>query len=187
MTAIVARKGDMTRTSAPVIVNAGNTSLWLGTGVAGAIKTAGGYSIQDELDVIRAHSSPKRIVPAKYPDKDFRFTCDLGDVIVTHAGNMIGPKLVFHAAVMDSRGPHTGKTSSDIIYLATKNCLLLARQYAVRGIAFPVFGTGVGGMDPQESLDAILKALSRYPITDLRVRIYGYDEEMYMLIRQSIR
>ena len=48
MSAIVLRRGDITSLDADAIVNAANSALWMGGGVAGAIKRAGGQGIEDE-------------------------------------------------------------------------------------------------------------------------------------------
>jgi O-acetyl-ADP-ribose deacetylase (regulator of RNase III) len=45
---VIIRKGDITTSENDVIVNAANTNLWMGAGVAGAIKRAGGKVIEDE-------------------------------------------------------------------------------------------------------------------------------------------
>ncbi len=47
--------GDITKLEADAIVNAADTSLRMGGGVAGAIKRAGGQEIEDEA-VARAQS-----------------------------------------------------------------------------------------------------------------------------------
>jgi len=41
-------KGDITRLEVDAIANAANDRLWMGAGVAGAIKRAGGQEIEDE-------------------------------------------------------------------------------------------------------------------------------------------
>src|SRR5246127_5633977 len=49
---IILRKGDLTEAAVDAIVNAANNDLILGGGVAGAIRTKGGPSIQRECDSI---------------------------------------------------------------------------------------------------------------------------------------
>ena len=41
-------EGDITTCAVDAIVNAANTQLWMGAGVAGAIKRQGGQVIEDE-------------------------------------------------------------------------------------------------------------------------------------------
>ena len=49
-TRIVIRQGDLTQADCEAVVNAANTDLILGAGVAGAIRTTGGPQIQAECD-----------------------------------------------------------------------------------------------------------------------------------------
>jgi len=127
-------KGDITEIECDAIVNAANNRLWMGGGVAGAIKRKGGQSIEREA-------------VAKGPIK-------IGEAIHTGAG-ALKAKYVIHAAVMgDDR-----RTDAAKIYEATKSALLLAEQLAAQSIAFPALGTGVGGFPYKESARAMLKAI----------------------------
>ena len=47
---VTIRQGDITEAEVDAIVNAANNDLKLGAGVAGAIRTKGGSSIQEECD-----------------------------------------------------------------------------------------------------------------------------------------
>jgi O-acetyl-ADP-ribose deacetylase (regulator of RNase III) len=112
--------GDITKVDTDIIVNAANNELWMGAGVAGAIKSAGGQVIEDEA---RAKGP---IIP--------------GQAVYTTAGKL-PIKGVIHAAVMGQ----DLKTSDKLIRQATVSSLNLAEKLKVRSIAFPAFGTGVGG------------------------------------------
>lgn len=172
---IVAREGDITQTHATVVVNAGNTSLWLGSGVAGAIRTSGGPEIQKELDRItkmREH----------FPRRFNGGVCELAEVIITHAGKM-NARYVFHAAVMDCKGSLRGYTDLDIVRMATVNCMLAVRQYAIRGISFPLFGTGVGGLGIEESARTIIQAIKDYNVSDILARVYAYDPKDFKVLK----
>jgi len=184
---IVARQGNITDAHTTVVVNAGNTSLWLGSGVAGAIKRAGGPSIQQELDRIQALKTPRRKVPQTTRIGEFRhFTVDLGDVVVTHAGNMHA-RFVYHAAVMDCEGSTKGKTDTMIVRMATVNCMLEARRMSVRSIAFPIFGTGVGGLSIPAATEAMLGAIKDYWISDMYVGLYAFTDADYGVIDPMVR
>jgi O-acetyl-ADP-ribose deacetylase (regulator of RNase III) len=72
-------EGDITAAEVDAIVNAANSSLVLGAGVAGAIREKGGPSIQAECDAIGP--------------------IEVGDAAVTGAGDLPA-RFVIHAAGM---------------------------------------------------------------------------------------
>lgn len=113
-------QGDITEQDVDAIVNAANNHLWMGAGVAGAIKRKGGAEIEKEA-------------MSKGP-------VSVGQVVVTNAGKLKA-KYVIHAAVMKQ----DLITSEDYIKDATLNSLKQAEELKVKSIAFPAFGTGVGG------------------------------------------
>jgi len=130
-------EGDMTELEVDAIVNAANTDLVLGTGVAGAIRTKGGPSIQEECD----EQAP----------------VGLGQAVATGAGDLRA-RYVIHAAGM---GPDR-KTNAGIVETVTRNTLICAEQKRVKTIAFPAIGTGVGGMKLEESARIMLKCVLDY-------------------------
>ena len=113
-------QGDITQTNVEVIVNAANNEFWMGSGVAGAIKKAGG-------DIIEKDAMTKGPVMP-------------GEAVYSVAGTL-PYKLLFHAAVMGQ----DLKTNARLIRLSTLSCLKLAEKLEIDSIAFPAFGTGVGG------------------------------------------
>ena len=72
-------EGDITDQEVDAIINAANSALVLGTGVAGAVRANGGPSIQEECD---AHGA-----------------IEVGDAAVTTAG-ALPARFVIHAAGM---------------------------------------------------------------------------------------
>ncbi len=128
-------QGDITNADTEVIVNAANNEFWMGSGVAGAIKTAGGDVIEEEA----MHQGPK--MP--------------GEAVFTGAGRLPF-KGVIHGAVM-GQGL---KTTDKLIRQTTVACLVLAEKKNVSSLAFPAFGTGVGGFP--------LKACARIMLTAAR-------------------
>ena len=85
------REGDITENAVDAIVNAANSDLVLGSGVAGAIREKGGASIQQECDAIGP--------------------IDVGDAAVTTAGELPA-RYVIHAAGMPPGGSASGTQSS---------------------------------------------------------------------------
>ncbi len=113
-------QGDIAEQETEAIVNAANNFLWMGSGVAGAIKRKGGAEI--EKDAI-----------AKGP-------IEIGNAVITSAGKLKA-KYVIHAACM-GQDFHTDEKK---ISEAMKNSLHIAQERAISSIAFPALGTGVGG------------------------------------------
>jgi O-acetyl-ADP-ribose deacetylase len=118
-------KGDITTMDVDAVVNAANTDLQLGSGVAGAIRARGGPLIQDECD---------RAGPIA-----------LGGAAVT-TGGRLKALYVIHAASMHLGG----RTTAESLRLATHNSLLRAEEKGLKSIALPAIGTGVAGFPVAE-------------------------------------
>lgn len=119
------RRGDITELEVDAIVNAANNQLWMGAGVAGAIRRKGGKEIEAEA-VSRGPIA-------------------IGEAVVTAAGRLKA-KYVIHAAVMGQ----DLVTDAEKIKAATENSLLRAEELGLKSIAFPALGTGVGGFSLRE-------------------------------------
>ena len=130
-------KGDITEMKLDAIVNAANTNLVLGGGLAGIIRTKGGSSIQEEC----TKHGP---VP-------------LGGAAITGAGKLPA-KHIIHAASMALGGRTTARTLVD----TTLNCLRVAKQNAVKTIAFPAIGTGIGGFPIEQCARIMLQEVSTF-------------------------
>lgn len=122
---IYIRQGDITDSDAGAIVNAANNHLWMGAGVAGAIKRKGGQSIEEAA----IKQGP----------------VEVGEAVVTHAGELKA-RYVIHAAVM-GQDLHT---DACLIRRATLNALKLAEKNNIDSVDFPALGTGVGGFPIDE-------------------------------------
>jgi O-acetyl-ADP-ribose deacetylase (regulator of RNase III) len=114
------QQGDITRVKADALVNAANNHLWMGGGVAGALKREGGPEVE-------AEALAKGPIP-------------VGEAAVTTAGRLPA-RYVIHAAVMGQ----DLRTDADKIQRATRNSLLRADEIGIKTVAFPALGTGVGG------------------------------------------
>ena len=117
---IVMLQGDITEMDTDAIVNAANMDLILGAGVAGAIRTKGGPSIQEECN--RIGGAP------------------VGGAAITSGGNLKA-KYVVHAV-----GPRMGEGDEDRkLADATRNSLAIAHEKGLASIAFPAISTGIFG------------------------------------------
>ena len=132
MGSITLIEGDITEQEVDAIVNAANTELILGTGVAGAIREKGGPSIQQECD----EHGP----------------IDLGGAAVTGAGDLRA-RYVVHAAAM----PPGGAADEESVRGALRASLDLAAERGFGSIAIPAIGTGVGGFGLQRCAEVSLE------------------------------
>src|SRR5690242_16221271 len=134
--------GDICDLEVDAIVNPANLSLWMATGVGGAIKRAGGDAI--EFAAVRQAPVP------------------LGEAIVTTGGNLAA-RAVIHAVSLD----RDRRTSGPVIDKAARSAMARARDIGARSIAFPALGTGVGGFPLEEAaritVDAVRDELTRSP------------------------
>ena len=126
---------DIASLDVDAVVNAANDHLWMGAGVAGALKRAGGDEIEREA-------------MAKGPIK-------VGKAVVT-SGGRLRARHVIHAAVMGQ----LLRTSAPAIASATRSALARAEEIRARTIALPAFGTGVGGFSLEECA-RIMVAMAR--------------------------
>lgn len=163
MTTIRVRQGDITDVEADAIVNAANNHLWMGAGVAGAIKQKGGRSIEDE-------AMKKAPIP-------------VGEAVATGAGNL-KTKYVIHAAVMGQ----DLQTDSAKIERATLNALKRADELGLRSIAFPALGTGVGGFPVRDAAKVMFKTVSGFLSgeTSLKEVVFVlYDSRAYQAFAEE--
>jgi O-acetyl-ADP-ribose deacetylase (regulator of RNase III) len=116
--------GDITEMETDAIVNAANSQLAHGGGVAGAISRKGGKTIQEESDTwVYAHGP----VP-------------VGFTAMTTGGNL-KVRYVIHAV-----GPRMGEGDEDEkLKNVTLNSLKVAEKHEFKTIAFPAISTGIFG------------------------------------------
>lgn len=152
-------KGDITTFEGDAVVNAANDRLILGSGVAGAIRRRGGPEIQEECD----RHGPIRV----------------GEAAVTGAGEL-PVKYVIHAAVLGAE-----PASYDSVRRATRAALARARELGLKTVAFPLLGTGVGGLDAQEVARIMIQEFKNAP-DDLEVTLYGYTDADVEAIRRAL-
>lgn len=133
-TTIIVERGDLTEVEVDAIVNAANSQLWMGAGVAAAIKRKGGTVIEE--DAVR------------------QGPIEVGEAILSVAGNLPATHVI-HAATM---GPDL-KTDPAKIAAATLSSLAIAEKRRLASVAFPALGTGVGGVAPAKCAEAMLGTL----------------------------
>jgi O-acetyl-ADP-ribose deacetylase (regulator of RNase III) len=161
-TVLAVRQGDITTYDGCAIVNAANNQLILGAGVAGAIRRAGGPAIQEECD---------RHGPIK-----------VGEAAITGAGTL-GVRWVIHAAAMGDE-----PVSERSIRASTAASLRLAAQHAVRRIAFPILGSGIGGFDFRRAATVMLEAIRATPEAERleEIVLYRFSASDVEVLRKLI-
>ena len=130
-------ESDLVEQQVEAIVNAANSALQLGGGVAGAIRRKGGPSIQAECNKIGG--------------------TPVGTAVITTGGNL-KTKHVIHAV-----GPQMGEGDEDSkLRNATLNSLKLADQHNLKSIAFPAISTGIFGFPLDRCAEIMLTTAIDY-------------------------
>ena len=148
-------EGDITELDVDALANAANNELWMGAGVAGAIKRAGGAEIEQEA-VAQAPIA-------------------VGQAIATGAGNLKA-KHVVHAAVMGQ----DLQTSAELISQATRRTLEVADDLGAQTLAMPAFGTGVGGFPIERCAELMVTEARAFEPENLErvvFAVFGHDAE----------
>ncbi|WP_409342872.1 O-acetyl-ADP-ribose deacetylase [Paenibacillus sp. MBLB4367] len=142
-TTLSVMKGDITKVTADVIVNAANTSLLGGGGVDGAIHKAGGKTILEECVKIRERQGG----------------CAVGEAVITSAGSLPA------SYIIHTVGPvWNGGNSNEIEKLRScyKNSLRLAMENKAKSIAFPNISTGIYRFPKQIAAETALESVVFY-------------------------
>lgn len=156
--------GDIVEERADVIVNPANDMLYMGGGVAGAIKSAGGGEI--ELEAMK------------------QAPCPLGEVVVTEAG-ALDAKNIIHAVVLGQKEA----ASEESIRNATRNSLAKASEIGAKSIVLPAFGTGIAHFHAHKAAEIVLDEtvdylMNKQGLND--VRIVVNDDGIYNIFKERL-
>ncbi|HEX3053303.1 MAG TPA: macro domain-containing protein [Aggregatilineaceae bacterium] len=135
-------QGDITDLDVDAIVNAANSQLILGAGVAGAIRRKGGPQIQAEC-------------------LDIGF-CEVGDAVITSGGNLKARHVIHAVGPRMGEGSESGKLAN-----AVRASLSLAEEHQLHSIAFPAISTGVFGYPMEGCADVMLRVVFDYTFEEL--------------------
>jgi O-acetyl-ADP-ribose deacetylase (regulator of RNase III) len=159
-------RGDITDWEVDAIINAANTTLAMGAGVAGAIKRKGGVIIEEEA----MQQGP----------------VEVGEAVLTTGGNLAATHVI-HGAVMGL----DLKTDGESIAKTTRAILTLADKHRITSIALPALGTGVGHVPASVSAEAMLKDvvahLKRGQSTLRRVVFVLYLDDAYRAFTDALK
>ncbi len=153
MTRIVLLEGDITDQEVDAIVNAANSALVLGAGVAGAIESRGGPSIAKECAAIGP--------------------IEIGASALTGAGDLPAGSVI-HAAGM----PPGGQASAETVRAAVRSALELASRSGFLTVALPAIGAGIGGFSLRRCAEVSLEEARRVAeagcsMQEIRFVLYG--------------
>jgi O-acetyl-ADP-ribose deacetylase len=150
-------RGDLTQSDTDAIVNAANSNLQHGGGVAGAIVRRGGQIIQEESNMIG-------YVP-------------VGHCVLTTGGSLKA-KYVIHTV-----GPRWGEGDEEQkLRNAVKNTLILAAENKFKTISMPAISAGIFGFPKERCARIIIDEITKFAKsngTSLKeINIYLMDDEI---------
>lgn len=144
--------GSVIEAPCQAIVNAANTQLQHGGGLALAIVKAGGVVIQKESDEIGF--------------------CPIGEAVVTSAGKLPF-KFIIHVPTIDWKTRK--KATLEDIYKGVVAALKIAKKRKIKKIAFPLLGAGVVGLPKKEVVKTMKKAFEEFP--ELEITLCAFSEK----------
>ncbi len=165
---LIVIEGDITRLKVDAIVNAANSLLVMGGGVAGAIKRKGGKIIEEEA-----------VKHAPIP---------VGEAITTTGGNLPA-KHVIHAPTMERPAMRIPLVNA---VKATRAALKEAERNCFKSIAFPAMGAGVGGLKVNEVSEKMAEEVAKFKPSCLKEVVFvawGIDayREMLSGVQKALR
>ena len=145
------------------VANAANNELWMGAGVAGALKRAGGEEIEREA-----------IAKGPIP---------VGEAVATGAGRL-SARWVIHGAVMGQ----DLRTNAYLVERTTRSILRVADELGAESLALPALGTGVGGFPLDTCARLMVSAVREYePRTLQRVVFAVFGDEARNAFEDAVR
>ncbi|SNZ12240.1 ADP-ribose-binding protein [Hydrogenobacter hydrogenophilus] len=161
---IVIIEGSLLQVEADVIVNPANSLGYMGGGVAGVIKRAGGSIIEEEA-----------VSKAPIP---------VGSAIITTAGSLPF-KGVIHAPTMEEPAM---ATTEEKVRKALRASLELADKMGFKSIAIPGMGTGVGRLPKDIAAKAMIEEIEKFkPVNLEKVILVDVDKELVQKWREYAR
>jgi O-acetyl-ADP-ribose deacetylase (regulator of RNase III) len=164
-------QGDITHQTTDAIVNAANSGLMGGGGVAGAIHRAGGPAILEEC---------RKIV-----DKQGRLPT--GQAVITTAGNMKA-KHVIHTVGPIWQGGDRGEP--ELLASAYQESLELAAAKNLTSVSFPSISTGVYGYPVAKASRIALKTAVTFlskPMSIKEVVFVLFDTRTFKTYAESLQ
>ena len=154
-------KGDITKFSVDVIVNAANSSLLGGGGVDGAIHRAAGPELLAECRTLGG--------------------CETGNAKITKGYNLPA------SYVIHTVGPIFSQARKDECQKQLQSCykksLELAVQNGCKTVAFPLISAGVYGYPKKEALKVAVETIEEFG-KDLQVTIVLFSDDLIDIAKE---
>lgn len=161
---------DVAAHQAEAYVVAANNELWMGSGVAGALKRVAGEAVEREAI-------------AQGP-------IEVGDAVLTGCGQMPPPaKALIHAAAMGFTDRTQIYASPETVSATTRRSLELCDEHGLNSVVFPALGTGVGGLEPEDCAEAMCATIATYLSSESglqRIRFVVTNDERAALFQGRI-
>ncbi len=135
------RRGDITTVEADAIVNAANSALRGGGGVDGAIHSAAGPRVMDELRTRYPNGTPT------------------GTAVVTGAG-LLRARFIIHAVGPIWRGGGAGE--EELLTSAYRDSLLRGSEVGARTVAFPAISCGIYGYPVSKAAPIAIRTVQEH-------------------------
>lgn len=135
---ITVKKGDITQENVDAVVNPANSLGFMGGGVALSIKKAGGDIIEEAA--VKAAPLP------------------FGSAVMT-TGGLLKSRYVIHSPTMRRPSERIGIGN---VRDSVRAALACAVENNLSRIAFPGMGTGVGGVNKQNAVRAMLEEIALF-------------------------
>jgi O-acetyl-ADP-ribose deacetylase len=156
-------EGDIAALEVDAVANAANDQLWMGAGVAGALKRAGGEEIEREATA--------------------KGSIAVGEAVATGAGRLPA-RWVIHGAVMGQ----DLRTNADLVERTTQSVLRVADDLGAESLALPAFGTGVGGFPLDECARLMVRAVRAHePLTLSRIVFAVFGDDARRAFERALR
>lgn len=163
-------KGDITKITVDVIVNAANTSLLGGGGVDGAIHRAGGQIILEDCRKIIAKQGG----------------CKTGEAVITRAGNL-NAKFVIHTVGPVWNGGNKNEKQE------LTDCYAKSMQLAIdnncTSVAFPCISTGIYRFPTNEAAKIAVSTVVKLLLVNDKIEkiiFVCYDDDNFHFVKGNL-